>query len=66
MNYGGLQIGGRILTNLRYANDNHPVGHFGGRTAGVGCCSIAVSTTKRQKHDRLPSFRLRVFLTCSG
>ena len=28
---GGLQIGGQMITNLRYAD-----GHFGGRTTGVG------------------------------
>jgi len=29
----GLQIGGRMITNLRYADDNI---HFGCRTTGVG------------------------------
>ena len=34
---GGLQIGGRMITNLRYADDiMNSVGNFGGRSAGVG------------------------------
>jgi len=32
---GGLQIGGRMITHLRY-DDDITVGHFGGRTIGVG------------------------------
>jgi len=34
---GGLQIGRRMITNLRYADDIIlSAGHFGGRTTGVG------------------------------
>ena len=36
---GGLQIGGRMITNLRYmlmTSSDHPLGHFGGRTTGIG------------------------------
>ena len=35
---GGLEIGGQMVTNLRYADDIIllAVGYFGGRTTGVG------------------------------
>jgi len=36
----GLQIGGRMIMNLHYADDIIPFGHFRGRATGVGGLSI--------------------------
>ena len=33
---GGLQIGGRTVTKLHYADNIHPIRHFGSRTKGAG------------------------------
>ena len=51
---GGLQIGGRMITNLRYADDIILLasGHFRGRITGVGGSPIPFQLQIQPTHQR--------------